>query len=63
MNEGYSLEVVQDGDGIGINKKMHVTCLEGFEKQGSGLFTCQPDGLWKADLQCIVECMLYYGFW
>nr|XP_022311440.1 uncharacterized protein LOC111116744 [Crassostrea virginica] len=58
VNEGYSLETVQDGDGIGISKKMHVTCLEGFEKQGSGLFTCQSDGFWKADLQCIVEYKL-----
>ena len=55
MNEEYSLENVQDGDGIGITKRMHVTCLEGFEKQGSVLFTCRTDGVWKRDLKCFLS--------
>ena len=69
MNEEYSLENVQDGDGIGITKRMHVTCLEGFEKQGSGLFTCRTDGVWKRDLKCILsgrcdlESILYLYAW
>nr|XP_022310917.1 uncharacterized protein LOC111116225 [Crassostrea virginica] len=51
-NEGISFENVQDGDAIGINRKMHITCLDGYERQGSEVFICQPNGVWKADLIC-----------
>ena len=56
-NEGISFENVQDSDAIGINRKMHITCLDGYERQGSEVFICQLNGVWKADLKCKKICM------
>ena len=51
-NEGISFENIRDGDAIGISRKMHIACLEGYERQGSEWFVCQPNGVWKSDLKC-----------
>lgn len=56
MNEGISFENVRDDDAIGINRKMHITCLEGYERWGSEWFVCQPNGRWKFDLKCNKIC-------
>nr|XP_022311567.1 uncharacterized protein LOC111116841 [Crassostrea virginica] len=53
MNEGISFGNIHDSDAIGIQRKMHITCLDGYEKEGSEVFICQTNGVWKSDLKCI----------
>ncbi|XP_052693402.1 uncharacterized protein LOC128171663 [Crassostrea angulata] len=50
--ESLSMRDVREWDAIGINRRIHITCADGFEQQGSGKFVCRPDGVWKSDLTC-----------
>ena len=59
-NEGISFENVQDSNAIGIQRKMHITCFDGYERQGSEVFICQPNGVWKSDLKCNKICTFDY---
>uniref|UniRef100_A0A8W8NWX0 Sushi domain-containing protein n=1 Tax=Magallana gigas TaxID=29159 RepID=A0A8W8NWX0_MAGGI len=52
MAESVCMRNVREWDAIGINRRIHITCAEGFEQQGSGKFVCRPDGVRKSDLTC-----------
>lgn len=39
-------------DAIGIHRRMHATCSEGYFQFGSGRLTCQSNGEWKYDILC-----------
>ncbi|XP_062606081.1 fibrinogen alpha chain-like, partial [Saccostrea cucullata] len=43
---------VQDWEGIGIRKRMHIKCLDSFEQRGSGMIVCHKNGTWITDLVC-----------
>ncbi|XP_062592314.1 uncharacterized protein LOC134253749 [Saccostrea cucullata] len=53
---------VQDGDGIGIFKEMHLKCLDSFQQRGSGRILCLENGTWKSDLLCqdATDCKSLY---
>ena len=60
VNKGISLGNIHDSDAIGIQRKMHITCLDGYEKEGSEAFICQLSGVWKSDLKCNKQCTFDY---
>ena len=58
--EGIAFENIHDSDAIGIQRKMHFTCLDGYEREGSEVFICQTNGVWKSDLKCNKKCTFDY---
>ena len=58
--EGIVFGNIHDSDAIGIQRKMHITCLDGYEKEGSEVFICQTNGVWKSDLKCKKKCTFDY---
>ncbi|XP_052695027.1 versican core protein-like [Crassostrea angulata] len=39
-------------DAIGIHRRIHASCSEGYYRIGSGRLTCQSNGEWKYDILC-----------
>lgn len=52
---GYSLDQVEEWDGIGITRGIHVACSPWYIQHGSGFFLCRSDGSWRKDLSCILK--------
>lgn len=39
-------------DAIGLRRRIHVSCFDGYQKFGSGRLLCQSNGEWKYDILC-----------
>lgn len=52
---GYSLDKVEEWDGIGITRGIHVACYPWYIQHGSGFFLCRSDGSWRKDLTCTLN--------
>lgn len=39
-------------DAIGIHRRMHASCTDGYSQSGSGRLICQSNGEWKYDIVC-----------
>ena len=53
--EKYGVDVVimQQGDAIALNRRMHVSCAEGFEQSGTGRMICRSSGEWDYRITCV----------
>lgn len=51
-NTGINLSGTAREDAIGIHRRMHASCLEGYMQFGSELLICTPDGHWKYNIYC-----------
>ena len=50
---GLNLSTIQEWDAIGVNRAMHVRCMEGRSQFGSERLVCQPTGQWQIKILCI----------
>eukprot|EP00105_Crassostrea_gigas_P038658 XP_019922806.1 PREDICTED: uncharacterized protein LOC105328288 [Crassostrea gigas] len=51
----YSLDKVEEWDGIGITRGIHLACSPRYTQHGSGFFLCRSDGSWRKNLRCILK--------
>lgn len=49
---GYSLDKVEEWDGIGITRGIHVACYPWYTQHGSGFFLCRS---WRKGLSCTLK--------
>lgn len=50
--QGLVLTPTKYEDAIGIHRRVHATCSEGYFQFGFGRLTCQLNGEWKYDILC-----------
>uniref|UniRef100_A0A8W8MLC8 Uncharacterized protein n=1 Tax=Magallana gigas TaxID=29159 RepID=A0A8W8MLC8_MAGGI len=56
--KGIDLNTTRREDAIGIHRRIHASCADGYSQSGSGRLICQSNGEWKYDIVCedIDEC-------
>lgn len=54
-NEGFSMKEIQEWDAIGITRRIHIRCALGYNQQGSEVFVCRSNGIWRTDLSCTLK--------
>ena len=47
-----NVDNMQQGDAIALNRRMHVSCAEGFEQSGPGRVICRSSGEWDYQITC-----------
>ena len=50
---GVDVDNMQQGDAIALNRRMHVSCAEGFEQSGTGRLICRSSGVWDYRITCV----------
>lgn len=57
--KGIDISTAKREDAIGIHRRMHASCTDGYSQSGSGRLICQSNGEWKYDIVCkdINECL------
>ncbi|XP_065936064.1 uncharacterized protein [Magallana gigas] len=52
------LNTTRREDAIGIHRRIHASCADGYSQSGSGWLICQSNGEWKYDIVCtdVNEC-------
>eukprot|EP00105_Crassostrea_gigas_P039757 XP_019923905.1 PREDICTED: fibulin-7-like [Crassostrea gigas] len=57
--KGINLSSIKREDAIGLHRRIHASCFEGYNQSGSGPLICQSHGEWKYDIVCtdINECL------
>lgn len=56
---GFSLDKVEEWDGIGLTRGIHIACSPLYTQHGSGFFVCRSDGSWRKNLSCILKSKLF----
>nr|XP_019929678.1 uncharacterized protein LOC105345276 [Crassostrea gigas] len=51
---GIDLSKTRREDAIGIHRRIHALCADGYSQSGSGRLICQSNGEWKYDIVCTV---------
>nr|XP_034315263.1 uncharacterized protein LOC117685102 [Crassostrea gigas] len=49
---GIDLNTTRREDAIGIHRRIHASCFDGYSQSGSGRLICQSNGEWKYDIVC-----------
>lgn len=49
---GINMSRTKREDAIGIHRRLHATCSDGYFQFGSGRLICQSNGQWKYDILC-----------
>uniref|UniRef100_A0A8W8MYX4 Sushi domain-containing protein n=1 Tax=Magallana gigas TaxID=29159 RepID=A0A8W8MYX4_MAGGI len=49
---GIDLSTTHREDAIGIHRRIHASCIDGYYQFGSGRLICQSNGEWKYDIVC-----------
>eukprot|EP00105_Crassostrea_gigas_P046625 XP_019930773.1 PREDICTED: uncharacterized protein LOC105348035 isoform X2 [Crassostrea gigas] len=52
--KGIDLGSIKREDAIGIHRRIHASCADGYSQSGSGRLNCQSNGEWKNDIVCTV---------
>lgn len=52
--KGIDLSTARREDAIGIHRRIHASCSDGYSQSGSGRLICQSNGEWKYDIICKV---------
>ncbi|XP_052692802.1 neurogenic locus notch homolog protein 1-like [Crassostrea angulata] len=57
--KGINLNTTRREDAIGIRRRIHASCSDGYSQSGSGQLNCQSNGEWKYNIVCtdIDECL------
>nr|XP_034320081.1 protein jagged-1 isoform X1 [Crassostrea gigas] len=57
--KGIDLSSIKREDAIGIHRRIHASCSDGYSQSGSGRLNCQSNGEWRYDIVCtdIDECL------
>uniref|UniRef100_A0A8W8MI79 Sushi domain-containing protein n=1 Tax=Magallana gigas TaxID=29159 RepID=A0A8W8MI79_MAGGI len=57
--KGINLNTTRREDAIGIRRRIHASCSDGYSQSGSGRLNCQSNGEWKYNIVCtdIDECL------
>ncbi|XP_052694961.1 neurogenic locus notch homolog protein 1-like [Crassostrea angulata] len=57
--KGINLNTTRREDAIGIHRRIHASCSDGYSQSGSGRLNCQSNGEWKYNIVCtdIDECL------
>ncbi|XP_052679667.1 uncharacterized protein LOC128160396 [Crassostrea angulata] len=50
--KGIDLNTTRREDAIGIHRRIHASCADGYSQSGSGRLNCQSNGEWKSDIVC-----------
>uniref|UniRef100_A0A8W8MM90 Sushi domain-containing protein n=1 Tax=Magallana gigas TaxID=29159 RepID=A0A8W8MM90_MAGGI len=50
--KGIDLNTTRREDAIGIHRRIHASCSDGYSQSGSGRLICQSNGEWKYDIVC-----------
>ncbi|XP_052694391.1 neurogenic locus notch homolog protein 3-like [Crassostrea angulata] len=50
--KGIDLNTTRREDAIGIHRRIHASCADGYSQSGSGRLNCQSNGEWKYDIVC-----------
>ncbi|XP_052694596.1 neurocan core protein-like [Crassostrea angulata] len=58
---GIDLSTTKREDAIGIHRRIHASCADGYSQFGSGRLNCQSNGEWKYDIVC-KEIWVHYGY-
>uniref|UniRef100_A0A8W8MD76 Sushi domain-containing protein n=1 Tax=Magallana gigas TaxID=29159 RepID=A0A8W8MD76_MAGGI len=53
--KGIDLGSIKREDAIGIHRRIHASCADGYSQSGSGRLNCQSNGEWKYDIVCTGE--------
>eukprot|EP00105_Crassostrea_gigas_P038128 XP_019922276.1 PREDICTED: uncharacterized protein LOC105327050 [Crassostrea gigas] len=48
--KGIDLSSIKREDAIGIHRRIHASCSDGYSQSGSGRLNCQSNGEWKYDI-------------
>uniref|UniRef100_A0A8W8NU85 Uncharacterized protein n=1 Tax=Magallana gigas TaxID=29159 RepID=A0A8W8NU85_MAGGI len=56
--KGINLSSIKREDAIGLHRRIHGSCADGYSQSGSGRLNCQSNGKWKYNIVCedIDEC-------
>uniref|UniRef100_A0A8W8MLE5 Uncharacterized protein n=1 Tax=Magallana gigas TaxID=29159 RepID=A0A8W8MLE5_MAGGI len=57
--KGINLNTTRREDAIGLHRRIHASCADGYSQSGSGRLNCQSNGEWKYNIVCedINECL------
>nr|XP_034316136.1 neurogenic locus notch homolog protein 2-like [Crassostrea gigas] len=57
--KGLNLSSIKREDAIGLHRRIHASCADGYSQSGSGRLNCQSNGEWKYNIVCedINECL------
>uniref|UniRef100_A0A8W8MKL8 Uncharacterized protein n=1 Tax=Magallana gigas TaxID=29159 RepID=A0A8W8MKL8_MAGGI len=57
--KGINLSSIKREDAIGLHRRIHASCADGYSQSGSGRLNCQSNGEWKYNIVCedINECL------
>eukprot|EP00105_Crassostrea_gigas_P030836 XP_011453297.1 PREDICTED: neurogenic locus notch homolog protein 1-like [Crassostrea gigas] len=50
--KGINLSSIKREDAIGLHRRIHASCSDGYSQSGSGRLICQSNGEWKYDIVC-----------
>ncbi|XP_052691956.1 uncharacterized protein LOC128169993 [Crassostrea angulata] len=50
--KGIDLSTAKREDAIGLHRRIHTSCSDGYSQSGSGRLICQSNGEWKYDIVC-----------
>lgn len=53
IKTGLDLSKTTREDAIGVHRKIHASCSEGYFQFGSGRLICQSNGQWEYDIMCL----------
>uniref|UniRef100_A0A8W8P3F3 Sushi domain-containing protein n=1 Tax=Magallana gigas TaxID=29159 RepID=A0A8W8P3F3_MAGGI len=53
--KGINLSSIKREDAIGLHRRIHASCADGYSQSGSGRLICQSNGEWKYNIVCTVE--------
>uniref|UniRef100_K1QP89 Sushi, nidogen and EGF-like domain-containing protein 1 n=1 Tax=Magallana gigas TaxID=29159 RepID=K1QP89_MAGGI len=56
--KGINLSSIKREDAIGLHRRIHASCADGYSQSGSGRLNCQSNGEWKYNIVCedVDEC-------
>uniref|UniRef100_A0A8W8MHD0 Sushi domain-containing protein n=1 Tax=Magallana gigas TaxID=29159 RepID=A0A8W8MHD0_MAGGI len=50
--KGINLSSIKREDAIGLHRRIHASCADGYSQSGSGRLNCQSNGEWKYNIVC-----------
>uniref|UniRef100_A0A8W8MIW3 Sushi domain-containing protein n=1 Tax=Magallana gigas TaxID=29159 RepID=A0A8W8MIW3_MAGGI len=50
--KGINLSSIKREDAIGLHRRIHASCADGYSQSGSGRLICQSNGEWKYNIVC-----------
>nr|XP_034316070.1 uncharacterized protein LOC117685705 [Crassostrea gigas] len=50
--KGINLNTTRREDAIGLHRRIHASCADGYSQSGSGRLNCQSNGEWKYNIVC-----------